>query len=51
MALFDQLLRLHVGARPEEDFFTELVAGLAQHDTKLLGLWLERAEAELKELP
>lgn len=43
MALFDQLLRLHVGARPEEDFFTEVVAGLAQHDAELLGLWLETA--------
>lgn len=41
MSLFDQLLRLHIGARPEEDFFTEVVAGLARHDTEIMGIWLE----------
>lgn len=41
MALFKQLLRLHKGSIPLEDFFTEIVAYFLSENKKVLFSWLK----------
>lgn len=41
MHLFSQLLRLHKGASPTEDFLTELACAVLRHDAEFARTWLQ----------